>query len=150
MCLVFISLKTALSYSPRVSRLLLFHHFSYCGSLLAVPKTANAGQMDRAKDSTTLRNGARRNSNTRPAAAVRTNHFREHRHVQNCVFSMCLERMLRRSHERELYIFTHYKLFQKKAHKCILFSLFLGSLHAMLYLSCTERKKNSSVIIISL
>lgn len=65
MCLVFISLKTALSYSPRVSGLLLFHHFSYCGSLFAVPKTVNAGQMDRAKDSTTLRNSARRNSNTR-------------------------------------------------------------------------------------
>lgn len=65
MCLVFISLKTALSYSPRVLGLLLFYHFSYCGYLFAVPKTANAGQMDRAKDSTTLRNGARRSSNAR-------------------------------------------------------------------------------------
>lgn len=64
MCLVFISLKTALSYSPRVPRpSSFFTTFRIADSPFA--RTANAGQTDRAKDSTTLRNGARRNSNTR-------------------------------------------------------------------------------------
>jgi len=50
-CLVFISLKAALSYSPRALGLFLLHHFSYCGCLFAVTEDGERnGQMDRARE----------------------------------------------------------------------------------------------------